>query len=87
MASAGQLESMGLVAEPEKPAPPIFRLSRTDRIRSNRWPSYQLLECSDAARADYIVTGNQRHFPGFWKQTKVITSREFMDIIAPHLLP
>jgi putative PIN family toxin of toxin-antitoxin system len=45
------------------------------------------LECADAARADYLVTGNQRHFPRFWKQTKVITSREFLDLVAPHLLP
>jgi uncharacterized protein len=43
------------------------------------------LECSDAARADYLVTGNQRHFPRFWKKTKIIHSREFLDIIAPHL--
>ncbi len=43
------------------------------------------LECADAARADYLVTGNQRHFPRFWKKTKVINSREFLDIIAPHL--
>ena len=33
------------------------------------------LECADAARADYLITGNQRHFPRFWKQTKIITSR------------
>ena len=45
------------------------------------------LECADAARADYLVTGNQRHFPKFWKQTKVVTSREFLDIVAPHLIP
>ena len=44
------------------------------------------LECADSARADYLVTGNQRHFPPFWKQTKVITSREFLDLVAPHLL-
>jgi len=43
------------------------------------------LECADAARADYLVTGNQRHFPRFWKKTKVIDSREFLDIVAPHL--
>lgn len=43
------------------------------------------LECADAARADYLVTGNQRHFPKFWKKTKIIHSREFLDIIAPHL--
>src|SRR5215467_12473239 len=27
------------------------------------------LKCADAARADYLITGNQRHFPKFWKQT------------------
>jgi putative PIN family toxin of toxin-antitoxin system len=44
------------------------------------------LECADAARADYVITGNQRHFPKFWKQTKVISSREFISIVAPHFL-
>jgi len=47
----------------------------------------KFLECADAARADYLVTGNQRHFPRFWKATKVITSREFIGIVAPHLIP
>jgi putative PIN family toxin of toxin-antitoxin system len=45
----------------------------------------KFVECADAARADYLVTGNQRHFPRFWKRTKVITSREFISIVAPHL--
>jgi putative PIN family toxin of toxin-antitoxin system len=45
----------------------------------------RFLECADAARADYLVTGNQRHFPAFWKRTKVITSRELIAIVAPHL--
>src|SRR5438105_5283711 len=44
------------------------------------------LECADAARADYLVTGNQKHFPRFWKKTKIITPREFIDIVAPHLI-
>ncbi len=45
----------------------------------------KFIECADAARADYLITGNQRHFPRFWKQTKVITSREFISLVAPHL--
>ena len=45
------------------------------------------LECADAARADYLVTGNQRHFPVFWKNTKIINAREFVGLAAPHLLP
>jgi len=44
------------------------------------------LECADAARADYLITGNQMHFPKFWKQTKVITTREFITVVAPHLV-
>jgi putative PIN family toxin of toxin-antitoxin system len=44
------------------------------------------LECADAARADYLLTGNQRHFPKFWKNTKIISSREFLSVIAPHLI-
>jgi putative PIN family toxin of toxin-antitoxin system len=45
----------------------------------------KFLECADATRADYLVTGNQRHFPKFWKKTKIITSHEFVSIVAPHL--
>ena len=44
------------------------------------------LECADAAHADYLVTGNQKHFPKFWKNTKVVTSREFVSLAAPHLV-
>ena len=47
----------------------------------------KFLECADSARADYLVTWNTLHFPKFWKKTKVITSREFIDIVAPHLVP
>lgn len=43
------------------------------------------IECADSARADYLVTGNLRHFPKFWKSTKVINSRELLGIISPHL--
>jgi uncharacterized protein len=42
------------------------------------------LECADAARADYLVTGNQKHFPRFWKNTKIITPREFIGLTAPY---
>lgn len=44
------------------------------------------VECADAARADYLITGDQRHFPSFWKNTKIISSREFLNLIAPHLI-
>lgn len=44
------------------------------------------LECADSARADYLITGNQKHFPRFWKKTKIITTREFISLSAPHLI-
>ena len=44
------------------------------------------LECADAGRADYLITGNQKHFPRFWKKTKIITTREFISLTAPHLI-
>jgi uncharacterized protein len=46
----------------------------------------KFIECADAARADYLVTGNVRHFPKFWKNTKVVTSREFLSLVVPHLV-
>ncbi len=39
------------------------------------------LECAESAGADYLVTGNRRHYPDEWKNTKIVTAREFMDII------
>jgi hypothetical protein len=55
MASTGRLESMGLVAEPEQPAPPIFRISHMDRTRSRKWPSY--LRCVQGAPENHDKTG------------------------------
>ncbi len=54
---------------------------------SNDPDDNMFIECADAARADYLITGNQRHFPKFWKKTKIITSREFISLAAPHLTP
>ena len=45
------------------------------------------LECADEARADYLITGNVRHFPKFWKATKIVTAWEFIELIGPHLIP
>lgn len=39
------------------------------------------LECAQAAEADYLVTGNQRHFPERWKKTKVIGARELIELV------
>jgi uncharacterized protein len=45
------------------------------------------VECADAARADFLIAGNRKHFPAFWKSTKIVAPREFVSLVAPHLLP
>lgn len=45
----------------------------------------QFLECAEASTADYLVTGNKRHFPRQWKQTLVVNSKELLEWIVPEL--
>lgn len=40
------------------------------------------LECAQAARAHYLVTGNLRHFPAKWEETLVVTPHQFLDATA-----
>ncbi len=39
------------------------------------------LECAQAGKAAYLVTGNLKDFPGSWLDTQVITARHFLNII------
>ena len=75
-----QLQLLQLVRNRVQVVHPRYKLEVTSDPEDNKF-----LECADAARADYLITGNQRHFPKFWKNTKVITSREFVSLVAPHL--
>jgi len=40
------------------------------------------LECAEAAGADYVVTGNQADFPELWAGARIVTPRQFHEIIA-----
>jgi uncharacterized protein len=37
------------------------------------------LECAQASGAEYLVTGNRRHFPVRWMKTRVIGARELIE--------
>ena len=39
------------------------------------------LECAQVAEADYLVTGNKRHFPDRWKKTRVVSARELIEFV------
>jgi uncharacterized protein len=45
----------------------------------------RFLECAESAKADYLVTGNKRHFPKQWRQTQIVNSRKFLEWIVPEL--
>ena len=63
----------------------VVNASRLDPVTSDPADN-MFIECADASRADYLITGNQRHFPKFWKNTKIISSSEFLNMISPHLI-
>ena len=50
-------------------------------------PDNRFLECAEAASVDFLVTGNKRHFPKQWKNTKVVNARELLEIIGDELRP
>lgn len=45
----------------------------------------KFLECAAEAQADYLVTGNKKHFPKQWRQTRIVNSRELLQEITPDL--
>ena len=40
------------------------------------------LECAQSAEAEYLVTGNLKDFPRVWLTTRIVTAREFMEVIT-----
>jgi|ERR1700691_1730278 len=55
---------------------PATRLQISAHDSGNRF-----YECADAAQADYIVTGNTRHFTKSHKNTKIITGRGLLELV------
>jgi len=41
-----------------------------------------VLECALEARADYVVTGNLRHFPKQFQDIRVISPKQFLTVLA-----
>ena len=56
------------------------------RLKVARDPAdNRFLECAEASKADYLVTGNKRHFPKQWRQTHVVHARELPERVIPEL--
>jgi len=56
---------------------PAAKISGCAHEADNRF-----LECAAAAKADFLVTGNKRHFSDAWKATRVVNAREFLEYFA-----
>jgi len=65
--SMRRFESSLTVVVPRK----TLRISRDD-------DDNKVMECAIEARADFVVTGNTRHFPARFQDVRVITPREFL---------
>lgn len=88
-----------VLSRPELRIPPGERLLLMDLIISRSQlvvPTRKLavchdpdddifVECAEIARADYLITGNTKHFPTYWRNTKIVNARTLLDIVGPHL--
>src|ERR1039458_110944 len=63
----------------------LVRPMRTVTLIKNDDPDNRLLECAHAAAADYLVTGNTRHFPKVFGTTAIVTPKQFIDLVLPLL--
>jgi len=55
---------------------PTKRLEISPDETDNRF-----IECAETSDADYLITGNKRHFPERWKNTAVIGASRFIEIL------
>ena len=42
----------------------------------------RFLECAETSNAEFLMTGNKRHFPEQWKNTRVVNARELLELIG-----
>lgn len=60
---------------------PIRTVKKSPDESDNRF-----YECAEAGKANFLITGNIRHFPESHKGTRIVTPREFIELIGPMLI-
>jgi uncharacterized protein len=66
------IEAAGTMVEP------TATLTISEHLSDNRF-----YECAAAAEADYIVTGNLRHFSKPYKTIRIISARQLLQLLQP----
>jgi putative PIN family toxin of toxin-antitoxin system len=69
-------ESLAQIRQNSTLIVPTATLAISPDERDNRF-----LECAESAGADYLVTGNRRHFPTVWKATRIVSTRELVKYL------
>src|SRR5208337_2106998 len=60
-----------------------FWVKPSEKVRACSDPDDDIfLECAQAARAHYIVTGNLKDFPAIWAGGQIVSARQFLDAVA-----
>lgn len=70
--------ALELIRKTARHVQPARRLKKASDPEDNKF-----LECAEEAEADYLVTGNRRHFPQRWAKTRVVNAREFVEELIP----
>jgi len=63
------IEKIGTLVQPSR----VVKAAKHDE------PDNRFLECAETAGADFLITGNLRHFPAQWKTTRVVSARQFLE--------
>jgi putative PIN family toxin of toxin-antitoxin system len=71
---------LDLIAQQATLVTPTERLAISPHDSDNRF-----YECADAAAADYIVTGNLKHFTRPYKNTRIVTGRGLLEMFKKDL--
>jgi putative PIN family toxin of toxin-antitoxin system len=80
LSPAAVASSLAVVRNISRLVKPTRRLAAAADETDNRF-----LECAISAGADYIITGNARHFPERFESIRIVTPREFLDLVAPEI--
>jgi uncharacterized protein len=73
-ASLRLIEKAAIMVHPQK------------RVKAAKDPDdNKFLECAAEVQAEYVVTGNKKHFPNQWQHTRIVNARELLQEITPDL--
>jgi uncharacterized protein len=74
-------EEVAAILKQLEKASSLFHPAQTLKI-SDHESDNRFYECADAAQANFLITGNLKHFKKDYKGTRVVTARQLLDLMA-----